>query len=112
MDPTSAGLGYGLEYTYSVMERVRLTALGGDKALASPMIVSAGQEAMKVKEANAPREAFPAWGDLAKRAVLWEVQTAMPLILAGADIVILYHPEAVAAVRRNLTKLNTHHRPK
>jgi acetyl-CoA decarbonylase/synthase complex subunit delta len=111
MDPMSAGLGYGLEYTYSVMERIRLTALGGDRALGFPMIVSAGQEAMKVKEANAPRSAFPAWGELNKRAVMWEVQTAMPLILAGADIVILYHPESLAAIRRNLVKLTTHNRP-
>jgi acetyl-CoA decarbonylase/synthase complex subunit delta len=110
MDPLSAGLGYGLEYTYSVMERIRLTALGGDRALAFPMIVSAGQEAMKVKEANASQSEFPAWGDLAARAVIWEVQTAMPLILAGADIVILYHPGSLAAIRRNLAKLTAHNR--
>jgi acetyl-CoA decarbonylase/synthase complex subunit delta len=111
MDPMSAGLGYGLEYTYSVMERIRLTALGGDRALAFPMILSAGQEALKVKEANAPREAFPTWGDLDQRAVMWEVQTAMPLILAGADIVILYLPESIAAVQKSLGKLVSNSRP-
>jgi acetyl-CoA synthase len=111
MDPLSASVGYGLEYSYSVMERIRLTALGGDSALAFPMIVSAGQEALKAKEANAPQSDFPAWGEGESRAILWEVQTAMPLILAGADVVILYHPESLALIRRNLARLAAHNRP-
>ncbi len=111
MDPLAGAMGYGLEYSYSVMERIRLTALGGDKALASPMIVCVGQETWKVKESSAAESAFPAWGDLARRAVLWEVQTAMPLVLAGADLVVLYHPESLAAIRRNVTRLGTHVRP-
>jgi acetyl-CoA decarbonylase/synthase complex subunit delta len=104
MDPYAGALGYGLEYTYSVMERIRLTALGGDAALAFPMLVHVGQEAWKVKEAHAPESAFPAWGDLARRAVLWEVQTAMSFVAAGADLLILYHPESVSAVRRALDR--------
>ncbi len=105
MDPLAGALGYGLEYTYSVMERIRLTALGGDSALAFPMLVRVGQEAWKTKEAVASHSAFPSWGDLARRAVMWEVQTAMPLVLAGADIVILYHPESLAAIRRSVNRL-------
>ena len=111
MDPMTGALGYGLEYCYSVMERIRMTALAGDDGLTFPMIVSVGQEAWKAKEANAPESAFPAWGDLARRAVLWEVQTAMPLILSGADIVILYHPDSLAAIRRNVDKLSAHSQP-
>ena len=30
MDPTTGALGYGIEYGYSVMERLRLAALQGD----------------------------------------------------------------------------------
>lgn len=108
MDPLAGALGYGLEYTYSVMERIRLTGFGGDKALTFPMIVHAGQEAWKTKESSAPEEAFPLWGDLNKRAVLWEVQTAMPLILAGADLVILHHPGTLRVLRRNVEKLMKH----
>jgi acetyl-CoA decarbonylase/synthase complex subunit delta len=108
MDPMTGALGYGLEYTYSVMERIRLTGLGGDSALTFPMIVCAGQEAWKVKEASATEANFPQWGALAKRAVLWEAQTAMPLILSGGDLVILYHPQSLAAIRRNVDKLTAH----
>ena len=105
MDPLTGALGYGLEYTYSVIERIRQTALGGDNALAFPIMVHVGQEAWKVKEASASEAQFPAWGKLENRAVLFEVQTAMPLIMAGADLVILYHPESVDVVRRNVAKL-------
>ncbi|MFH1419347.1 MAG: acetyl-CoA decarbonylase/synthase complex subunit alpha/beta [Planctomycetota bacterium] len=111
MDPLTGPLGYGLEYTYSVMERIRLTALSGDTALAFPMIVHVGQEAWKVKEASAPESAFPTWGEPARRAVGWEVQTAMPLVLAGADIVILHHPDSLDAIRRNVKRLGAHSRP-
>jgi acetyl-CoA decarbonylase/synthase complex subunit delta len=106
MDPMTGALGYGLEYTYSVMERIRLTGFGGDTALTFPMIAHVGQEAWKAKEGHAPESAFPKWGDRAKRGVLWEIQTAMPLILSGADLVILYHPETLAALRRNVAKLS------
>ena len=108
MDPLAGALGYGLEYVYSVMERIRVTGLTGDRALTFPMIACVGQEAWKVKEASAPQAAFPAWGDLARRAVRWEIQTAMPLVLAGADLVVLYHPESLAAVRRNVERLGGH----
>ena len=108
MDPLAGALGYGLEYVYSVMERIRVTGLTGDRALTFPMIACVGQEAWKVKEASAPQAAFPAWGELARRAVGWEVQTAMPLVLAGADLVVLYHPESLAAVRRNVERLGSH----
>ena len=111
IDPMAGALGYGLEYTYSVMERIRQTALGGDRALAFPMMVSVGQEAWKTKESRAPEADFPLWGDVARRAVLWEIQTAMPFILSGADLLILNHPESLAAVRRNVNRLADNARP-
>ena len=111
IDPLASSLGYGIEYTYSVMERIRLTALGGDSALAFPMILNVGQEAWKAKESTAPESAFPAWGDLNRRSVLWEVQTAMPFLLAGADVAILSHPESLRILRRNVAKLFAHSRP-
>ena len=63
IDPLTGGLGYGLEYTYSVMERIRLAALGGDVMLNSPMICLAGEEAWKAKEAKVPGSQEPLWGD-------------------------------------------------
>jgi acetyl-CoA decarbonylase/synthase complex subunit delta len=111
MDPMTGALGYGLEYTYSVMERIRLTGLGGDTALTLPMVTGVGQEAWKVKEGHAAEADFPAWGARDMRSMLWEVQTAMPLILAGADLVILNHPGSLAALRRNVDKLAQWNRP-
>lgn len=105
MDPMTGAAGYGIEYTYSVMERIRLTGLNGDGMLAGPMIVSPGQECAKIKEFKANEADFPAWGDLAKRAALWELSTGVSLLYAGADILILYHPEAAMATKRTIYEL-------
>jgi CO dehydrogenase/acetyl-CoA synthase delta subunit len=105
MDPMTGALGYGMEYTYSVMERIRLTALNGDKMLAGPMIVSPGQECAKAKEIKAEEDQFPSWGDLSKRSYLWELATAMNFLHAGADILIMYHPEAVQTLKQTISKL-------
>jgi acetyl-CoA decarbonylase/synthase complex subunit delta len=105
MDPMTGAMGYGIEYTYSVMERIRLTALNGDRMLAGPMIVTPGQECAKIKELKAARDAFPAWGDLDQRAALWELATAVNLLYAGADLFIMYHPEAATALKRTIFKL-------
>jgi CO dehydrogenase/acetyl-CoA synthase delta subunit len=105
MDPITGATGYGIEYTYSVMERMRVTALGGDKMLAQPMIVSPGQEVAKTKEAKAGEKEFPAWGDLAKRAAAWELSTAVNLLYAGADVLIMYHPDAAMATKKTIYKL-------
>jgi len=105
IDPLTGAMGYGIEYTYSVMERIRLTGLNGDAMLALPMIVSPGQECAKIKEFRASEKDMPAWGDLGRRAMLWELTTAMSLLYAGADILIMYHPEAVTALKRTITRL-------
>ncbi|MDR0502954.1 MAG: CO dehydrogenase/CO-methylating acetyl-CoA synthase complex subunit beta [Treponema sp.] len=105
IDPMTSTIGYGIEYTYSVMERIRLTGLGGDNMLLSPMIVSVGQECAKIKEFKASESNFPDWGDLVKRAAYWEVSTAASLLYAGADILIMYTPEAVMAVKKTINDL-------
>jgi len=105
MDPMTGAMGYGIEYTYSVMERIRLTGLNGDKMLTGPMIVSPGQECAKIKEFKASEKDFPTWGELNKRAAMWELSTAVNLLYAGADILIMYHPQAVLASKRTIFKL-------
>ena len=105
MDPMTGAMGYGIEYTYSVMERIRQAGLGGDAMLAGPMIVSPGQECAKIKELKALEDDFPEWGNLAKRAALWEFATATNLLYAGADILIMYHPEAAKKVKQTIFKL-------
>jgi len=105
IDPMTGAMGYGIEYTYSVMERIRLTGLGGDAMLASPMIVSPGQECAKLKELKADAASFPSWGDLDKRAAYWELATATSLLYAGADVLIMYHPDAATALKTAIARL-------
>jgi acetyl-CoA decarbonylase/synthase complex subunit delta len=105
MDPMTGAVGYGMEYTYSVMERIRLTGLGGDRMLASPMIVSTGQECAKIKEFRATEADVPAWGRLEKRAAFWEYATALSFLYAGADLLVMYHPEAALATKKAIASL-------
>ena len=105
VDPLTGGLGYGLEYTYSVMERIRLAAIGGDPMLRMPFINFVGQEVWKVKEVKVPEDQEPLWGDRTKRGVLWEIATATSLLLAGADILVMRHPEAIAEIEKLINQL-------
>lgn len=105
MDPTTGALGYGIEYGYSVMERLRLAALQGDAMTQQPMIVTPGFEAWKTKEAKVGEGVPEAWGDWKARAVNWETLTAAALIEAGADIVVLRHPESVLRLKAAIAEL-------
>ena len=105
IDPSIGGLGYGLEYSYSVLERGRLGALGGDKMLAMPVIGFIGAEAWKAKEAVAPEEDFPGWGGGKTRGILWEAVTATSLMQSGMDILVMRHPEAMKTVKRQIEAL-------
>jgi len=99
LDPTTGAMGYGLEYGYSVMERLRLAALQGDSMTQQPMLVTPGEEAWRTKEARAGDGVPAAWGDWGERAINWETLTASTLIESGADIVVLRHPESVKRVK-------------
>jgi acetyl-CoA decarbonylase/synthase complex subunit delta len=103
--PSSGALGYGIEYVYSIMERTRIAGLRGDKLMAMPILCDIGREAWGVKEARAPREEVPQWGDEQARGPYWEAATAYMYLLAGADILIMRHPEAVGAVKRTIAEL-------
>jgi acetyl-CoA decarbonylase/synthase complex subunit delta len=105
MDPTTAALGYGVEYGYSAMERLRLAALQGDSMTQQPMLVTPGEEAWRMKEAKVGADVPSAWGDWKERAVTWETLTATTLLHSGADIVVLRHPESVNRVRDVISKL-------
>jgi acetyl-CoA decarbonylase/synthase complex subunit delta len=105
MDPTTGGLGYGIEYTYSVMERLRYGALQGDRMTQLPMINTVGEEAWRQKEAKAAEGVPEVWGDVATRGVAWEVLTATSMLEAGSDIVVLRHPQSVDIVNGVIAKL-------
>jgi acetyl-CoA decarbonylase/synthase complex subunit delta len=107
IDPSVGAVGYGAEYAYTVMERLRLAALNqNDDMTQMPMICNLGKEAWRSKEARATEAEEPAWGDATKRGVLWESVTAITLALAGADILVMRHPDAVATVRKAINGLS------
>ena len=105
MDPSIGGLGYGMEYAYSIGERGRIGTLQGDKMLSLPTMGTIGYEAWKTKEATAPEEDFPGWGEQKERGILWEAVTATSLLQSGLDVLVMRHPEAVRLVRKNIDDL-------
>lgn len=105
VDPGAGGLGYGIEYTYSILERSRLGALQGDRMLSTPLIATVGYEAWRAKEANALETDFPAWGNQAERGILWEAMTATALLQGGVHVLVMRHPEAINLVRKNIEEL-------
>ena len=107
MDPTVGALGYGIEYGYSVMERLRLAALQGDSMTQFPMLVTVGYETWKAKEAKVGSGVPEAWGDWKERAIQWETLTTTALLESGASIVVLRHPESMHRVRAAISELMT-----
>ena len=105
IDPNTGALGYGIEYTYSIMERIRLAGLSGDKMMAMPLLCDVGADAWRAKEAKALKENFPDWGSEEVRGPLWEAMTAVILLQAGGDIVHLHHPVALQKVREQIEVL-------
>ena len=95
-DTTTAALGYGLDYAFSVMERTRLSGLLGDPELQHPL--SSG-----TTNAWAAREAWmkmdPQWGPRELRGPIWETITALTMLLAGVDFFMMIHPAAVKVVK-------------
>jgi acetyl-CoA decarbonylase/synthase complex subunit delta len=102
MDLTTAALGYGLDYAFTNMERARLAALMGDPELAHPM--SSG-----TTNAWAAREAWlemaPEWEPRELRGPLWEVTTALTLLLTGVDLFMMMHPAAVKTLKDIINQL-------
>ncbi len=105
MDPTTGALGYGIEYGYSAMERLRLAALQGDAMTQLPMLVTPGFEAWKTKESKVGEDVPDEWGDWLKRAINWETLTSVTLLESGADILVLRHPESLRRVKEAIDAL-------
>jgi acetyl-CoA decarbonylase/synthase complex subunit delta len=105
MDPLTGTLGYGLEYTYSIMERIRIDGLAGDQMLAFPMLVNPGYETFQVKESRASEKEYPEWGKIEERGIYWEAATAMSLLMSGAELLIMYHPKAVETIKKKIVEI-------
>jgi acetyl-CoA decarbonylase/synthase complex subunit delta len=100
---TTGALGYGIEYAYSIQERQRLAALTGDKIMAMPVICDVGYESWRVKEAKLTD--VTGWGGVEDRGPMWEATTAICLLQAGADIIRMRHPKAVATVKNLINQI-------
>ncbi|MFH1925429.1 MAG: acetyl-CoA decarbonylase/synthase complex subunit delta [Chloroflexota bacterium] len=106
MDPTVSGIGYGIEYAYSVMERMRMAALTQqDDKLQFPIICNIARECWKTREVKIPEEEDPKMGDAKKRGILLEAMSAMCLLLAGGDVLVMRHPEAIKLIKDMLAEL-------
>jgi acetyl-CoA decarbonylase/synthase complex subunit delta len=106
IDPTVSSLGYGIEYCYSVMERMRMAALTQqDEKLQFPIVCNIAKEVWKTKEAKLPEAEDPKLGNAKNRGILMEAMSATILLLAGADVLIMRHPEAIKLVREMMSEL-------
>jgi len=104
MDLTTAALGYGLEYSFTIHERARMSALMGDKELQHPVLAG-------TTNAWAAREAWmklgPDWEPRSLRGPLWETLTALTLLLAGVDLFMMMHPDAIRNTKKTIHRLMT-----
>lgn len=105
IDPTIGGLGYGIEYAYSILERSRLGALQGDRMLSMPVIATVGYESWRTKEATLSEAENPSWGDTEERGILWEATCATALLHSGVNILLMRHPKSAAIVRKHIDQL-------
>ncbi len=97
IDPLSSALGYGMEYSFSVMERIKQVAvLYGDDTMKMPMIANVGRECWKTKEARGN----------AQQGLLWEAITTLTLFLAGANLAVMSSPDSMQLVRRMITQMS------
>jgi acetyl-CoA decarbonylase/synthase complex subunit delta len=90
IDPLSSGLGYGMEYSFTIMERTKhIGVMFGDTTMQMPMIADLGAECWKTKQAKGSK----------KQGVLWESVTAVSLVLAGANVLVLRHPDSLKLMK-------------
>ncbi len=93
IDPLSSALGYGIEYSFSLMERVKqIGVITKDSMTMMPIIANLGDECWKTKQAKENKT----------QGLLWEGITALSLYLAGANLLILRHPETLKLVKETI----------
>lgn len=103
IDPSGSALGYGLEYTYSIIERIKQASLvSNDEKLKMPIFVEIGKEVWKIKEL---REDNPAWGDIKKRGILWEAITGLSFLVAGCNVLVMRHPASMKLLKEVISEL-------
>jgi acetyl-CoA decarbonylase/synthase complex subunit delta len=58
-----------------------------------------GKEVWKTKEAKQPESEAPTLGRAKERGIVMEIATATSLLAAGADILVLRHPDTAKQTR-------------
>jgi acetyl-CoA decarbonylase/synthase complex subunit delta len=93
IDSLSSALGYGMEYSFSLMERVKqIGVITKDNMTMMPIIANLGGECWKTKQSKENKE----------QGLLWEGMTALSLLLAGANILVLRHPETLKLIKETI----------
>ncbi|MBD3308456.1 acetyl-CoA decarbonylase/synthase complex subunit delta [candidate division KSB3 bacterium] len=105
MFQTTAALGYGFDYVYTILERARIAGLKGDKLMAAPQICDVGGEVYRIKEAVVDDDILPGWGKVNKRGPAWEATCAAVYLQAGADILVMAHPDAIKDIQTTIERL-------
>jgi acetyl-CoA decarbonylase/synthase complex subunit delta len=95
IDTTASALGYGLEYTFSIIESIKQFALvDRDTMMQMPILADFGGDCWRTKEAKESKE----------QGILWEAMTGLTFLLAGADLLILRHPEALKLIKEMISE--------
>ena len=102
--PTTGALGYGIEYVYSIQERGRIAGLSGDRLLAQPVLCDVGLEAWRAKEATSPPFAGADAEAREQGGAMWEAATAAVLLQAGAELLVMRHPQAVESIKKMINR--------
>jgi len=108
LDNTTGGLGYGIEYSFSIFQRTRLAALMGEEVFQVPLSSAstnawAAREAWQKPEVLRPGDSIApieSWGPRELRGPIWEATTALVLALCGAELFMMMHPLAVKLFRQ------------
>ena len=103
--PTTGALGYGIEYVYSIQERGRLAGLSGDRLLAQPVLCDVGLETWRAKEARMPPFAEVSADARDLSGAMWEAATAAVLLQAGAELLVMRHPQAIDCIKKVIDRL-------
>lgn len=90
IDPTSSALGYGMEYTFSIIEEIKQFGLKDrDKMMLMPIFADVGMDCWRTKEAKQSQT----------MGILWEAITGMTFLLGGANLIVLRHPDALKLIK-------------
>jgi acetyl-CoA decarbonylase/synthase, CODH/ACS complex subunit delta len=94
-DPTSMAVGYGIEFSFTVLQRFQQAGLlVNDVNMQMPQIAFIGRECWSVSEARQSRE----------QGLAWEALSSMALLMAGTSLLVLRHPETHQLVKNLLRR--------